>query len=91
MPFLIRGPGIPPGSISKAIVSNVDFAATWLEMAGLRIPSYMQGSSCLSSLIGSKEESNKVAYHRYWMHADGMHNAYVSRRRVGRGTMGLTS
>ena len=79
MPFLICGPGIQPGTVCKDIISNVDFAPTWLEFAGMRIPSYMQGKSFLPSLQGSREPQSEwaVAYHRYWMHAEPFHNAYV--------------
>ena len=34
MPFLVRGPGVAPGTTSSAIVSNVDLGATILELAG---------------------------------------------------------
>jgi arylsulfatase A-like enzyme len=79
MPFLIKGPGIKPGSICDDIISNVDFAPTWLEAAGVRVPSYMQGESFLDSLRGTAKQSpDAVAYHRYWMHAEKNHNAYVS-------------
>ena len=80
MPFLIKAPGlIDPGSVCNDIVSNVDFAPTWLEYAGLRIPSYMQGDSFLTSLKGENTgKEDAVAYHRYWMHGDDFHNAYVS-------------
>ena len=78
MPFLIQGPGIVPGSVSKDIVSNVDFAPTWLDLVGLSTPSYMQGRSFKKSLFDASHKTDSVAYHRYWMHADKMHNAYVS-------------
>lgn len=79
MPLLIRAPGIKPGSVCDDIISNVDFAATWLDWAGLRIPTYMQGESFVRSLRGDKwQGEDAVAYHRYWMHADEFHNAYVS-------------
>jgi len=80
MPFLIKGPGIKPGSICDDIVSNVDFAPTWLDFAGLKMPNYMQGDSFLGSLKGStgKQPDDAVAYHRYWMHGEDFHNAYVS-------------
>ena len=35
MPFLVRGPGVAPGSTSSAIVSNVDLGATILDLAGV--------------------------------------------------------
>ena len=79
MPFLIKAPGIKPGSICNDIISNVDFAPTWLEFAGLRAPSYMQGDSFLSSCKGTAvaQSEDAVAYHRYWMHGELIHNAYV--------------
>lgn len=67
MPFLIRWPEvIKPGSVCNDIISNVDFAATWLAAAGLRIPSYMQGDSFLPSLQGIPRapDDSTVAYHR---------------------------
>lgn len=68
MPFLCRWPSVvKPGSVCSDIVSNVDFAPTWLEAASLRIPTYMQGDSFLSSLRGIPRpaEDDSVAYHRY--------------------------
>lgn len=77
MPFLIRYPAlIAPGSVSKHIISNVDFAATWLDMAGLRIPTYMQGRSFVPLLRDQcPDDWKEVAYHRYWMHGDMFHDA----------------
>jgi arylsulfatase A-like enzyme len=80
MPFLVRHPQvIKAGSICNDIISNVDFAATWLDLAGLRVPSYVQGTSFLPSLkgIASSSINTTVAYHRYWMHRDDFHNAYA--------------
>jgi arylsulfatase A-like enzyme len=34
VPLLIRGPGIPAGTVSKALVSNVDLVPTILDIAG---------------------------------------------------------
>ncbi|WVF67034.1 hypothetical protein IAT40_001777 [Kwoniella sp. CBS 6097] len=79
MPLMIRAPKlIRRGSICNDIVSNVDFAATWIQYAGLKVPTYMQGDSFLDSLMGkSPQNPSQVAYHRYWMHADPIHNAYA--------------
>jgi len=78
MPFLIKGPGIKPGTVSKDIISNVDFAPMWLDFAGVDKPSYMQGESFLRSLSGEKyQDEDAVAYHRYWMHRDAIHEAYA--------------
>ncbi|OOF95312.1 hypothetical protein ASPCADRAFT_130800 [Aspergillus carbonarius ITEM 5010] len=79
MPFLIRYPRmIRAGSVCDDIISNVDFATTWLDLAGLKIPSYMQGVSFVPLLQGRTPwDWKQVAYHRYWMHRDTIHNAYA--------------
>lgn len=46
MPLIVRYPKtISPGSVSKAIAMNVDFAPTFLDFAGVEIPEDMQGKS----------------------------------------------
>ncbi|KFY90979.1 hypothetical protein V498_05718 [Pseudogymnoascus sp. VKM F-4517 (FW-2822)] len=79
MPFMIRYPReIAKGSVCDDIVCNVDFAATFLDLAKLRQPSYMQGRSFRKILNGSTPDDwQQVAYHRYWMHRDAEHNAYA--------------
>jgi arylsulfatase A-like enzyme len=79
MPFLVRYPGaIRPGSTSKDIASNVDFAPTFLDYAGLPVPSYMQGRSLRPVLEGrTPGDWEQVAYHRYWMHNDDIHGCWA--------------
>lgn len=79
MPFLVRYPnGIKPGSVTKDIAMNVDFAPTFLDYAGLAIPSYMQGTSMRPVFEGAAgDDWQDVAYHRYWMHKDVIHNAFA--------------
>ena len=59
MPFVIKNPRIiKPGTTSDAMVMNVDFAPTLLDMAGLEIPSQMQGKvskRCLKEKISRTE------------------------------------
>lgn len=78
MPFLIRYPDeIVAGQVCDSVICNVDFAATFLDCAGLTIPSYMQGKSFRPLLKGAvPDDWSDVAYHRYWMHRDPDHNAY---------------
>ena len=79
MPFLVRYPAeIAPASVATGIACNVDFAPTFLDYAGAPVPSYMQGTS-LRPLLAGREgpEWQKVAYHRYWMHKDEIHNAFA--------------
>lgn len=79
MPFLVRYPkSVGAGQVSKDIAMNVDFAPTFLDYAGLTIPSYMQGTSLRPLFEGSAgTDWQDVAYHRYWMHKDDYHNAYA--------------
>ena len=79
MPFLVKYPRvIRPRTVCNDIISNVDFAPTFLDFAGSRAPSYMQGYSIRSLLEGNTPKDwPQIAYHRYWMHRDDVHNAYA--------------
>lgn len=79
MPFLVRYPNaIAPGSTSRMLASNVDFAPTFLDYAGLPVPSYMQGRSMRPVLEGvPPDDWQNLAYHRYWMHNDEIHEAWA--------------
>ncbi len=51
MPFLVRWPGvIKPGTVQEAMAINLDFAPTFMDMAGLPVPADMQGRSLLPLL-----------------------------------------
>ena len=53
MPFLVRWPaGIKPGTKSDAMALNVDFAPTFLDIAGVAAPAEMQGRSLQPVLRG---------------------------------------
>jgi len=46
IPLIIKGPGIKnPGMECSALVSSVDLAPTILDLAGIKVPEYMQGKS----------------------------------------------
>ncbi len=67
-PCLIRWPGVTkPGSVNKDIVSNVDFAETFLEAAGQPVPAEMQGHSLVPLLKGQtpKDWRTSFYYHYY--------------------------
>ena len=52
-PLLVRWPGVvKPGGVSDAIVSNLDFAETFLDAAGVPIPAEMQGTSLAAAAQG---------------------------------------
>ncbi len=51
MPFLIRWPGVVKAGIrSKALIQNIDYAPTFLEVAGVPVPDDIQGRSLLPVL-----------------------------------------
>lgn len=79
MPFIVRYPELATaGSACDAMVSNVDFAQTFLDIAGLPQPNYMQGRSIKPLLAGeAPDDWTDLAYHRYWMNQDSVHNAYA--------------
>lgn len=66
-PLIIRYPGVvKPGTVSNQIVSNVDFAPTFLEVAGLSIPNSIQGKSMMPLLKDPKVSIRKSAYYHFY-------------------------
>lgn len=52
-PLVVRWPGVTkPGSRNNYLVSNLDYAETFLEIAGVDVPSDMQGRSLVPHLKG---------------------------------------
>merc|ERR1712070_1139470 len=51
IPMVIKGPGVPEGVNLPVLATNVDFAPTWLGLAGIDTPAYMDGRSLVSALI----------------------------------------
>jgi arylsulfatase A-like enzyme len=47
--MVVRGPGIK-GGVNTVLGTNVDFAPTWLAMAGIPTPSTMDGRSILAQV-----------------------------------------
>lgn len=67
-PLLVSWPGVTkPGSVSKDMVSNLDFAETMLDMAGVKIPTDMQGASMVPILKGKTPSGwRKEHYYHYY-------------------------
>ena len=84
MPFLVRYPNkIKAGTKNSDIISNIDFAPTILDAAGITKPDEVQGESFFQNLKGNTSESWKKSmyYHYYefpfWHHVQphyGMRN-----------------
>lgn len=67
-PLMVRWPGvIKPGSTSSHIVSLVDFAETFLNIAGMKAPEDMQGRSLVPLLKGQTPADWRTSlyYHYY--------------------------
>ncbi|MCH8961177.1 MAG: sulfatase [Bacteroidetes bacterium] len=67
-PLLVRWPDhIAPGSLNDAMVSNLDFAATFLDLAGAAIPDDMQGRSLKPLFTGpAPGDWRKSVYYHYY-------------------------
>jgi arylsulfatase A-like enzyme len=58
---------VKPGSVNKDIVSNVDFAQTFLAAAGTPAPDTMQGRSLVPLLAGkTPDDWRKSFYYQYY-------------------------
>lgn len=67
-PLVVRWPGVvKAGSVENKMVSNVDFAETFLDAAGIEASERMQGRSFLPMLAGEppKEWRKSFYYHYY--------------------------
>ncbi len=77
-PFLVRWPGVTkPGTVNKDIVSPVDFAETFLEMAGAKVPAGMQGRSLVPVLKGETPSDWRTVFYYHYYEYPGWH--YVRR------------
>ena len=71
-PLLVRWPGMTKPSVeSTDMVSNVDFAETFLELAGAPIPSDMQGRSLVSILKGKTPKDWRTSHYYHYYEAGG--------------------
>lgn len=75
MPFMVKYPNkVKAGSINEDIISNIDFAPTFLELAGITTTQKMQGTSFVQVLKGNtpKHWQEAMYYHYYefpyWHH-----------------------
>ena len=74
-PLLVRWPAaVRAGARVEAMTLNVDFAPTFLQAAGVKVPASMQGRSLLPILRGKTPRDWRTAmYYRYY-HDPGDHN-----------------
>ena len=68
MPLVVKWPGVTkPGSRSRRMVQNLDYAETLLDVAGIEIPTDMQGVSLVPLLTGETPDNwRKSIYYHYY-------------------------
>ncbi|HXF04645.1 MAG TPA: sulfatase-like hydrolase/transferase [Blastocatellia bacterium] len=81
VPLIVRGPGVPAGRTIDHLVGNVDLAPTWAELAGAKVPDFVDGRS-LVPLLGKTPPPIES-----WRQALLLENGPVNpqRRRLRRG------
>jgi arylsulfatase A-like enzyme len=75
-PLIVRWPGVvKPGARNRRdIVSNLDFAETFCEAAGVPVPSGMQGRSLVPVLQGHTPEDWRKDYYYHYYEWPAVHN-----------------
>jgi arylsulfatase A-like enzyme len=74
-PLIAKWPGvIKPGSVNNDLVQNIDFAETFLNIAGAPIPKDMQGLSILPLLEGKTPSNWRKALYYHYYEFPGEHN-----------------
>lgn len=85
-PLIVRWPGVvEPGTTNGDIVSTLDFAQTFLDVAGVEVPEDMQGSSLVPILKGqTPDDWRESFYYHYYefpsVHQVNRHYAVVTDR-----------
>ena len=66
-PLLVKYPKeIKPGTVVDKLVQNLDFASTFLDYAGVDIPSDIQGESFRGIVSGATDEWRDAIYYSYY-------------------------
>jgi len=71
-PLLVRWPDVvKPGAVNDDIVSNLDFAETFLDIAGAPAPSDMQGRSLVPVLKGDTPDDWRTTFYYHYYEKGG--------------------
>ncbi|MCH2114730.1 MAG: sulfatase [Pirellulales bacterium] len=71
-PLLVRWPGVvEPGSRNDSVVSNLDFAETFLDIAGATVPADMQGHSLLPLIQGHTPNNWRQTFYYHYYETGG--------------------
>jgi arylsulfatase A-like enzyme len=75
MPLMVRYPGVvKAGSVNSEMVSNLDFASTFLELAGTDVPGDIQGDSLLPLLKGKTPDTWRKSFYYHYYEYPGAHS-----------------
>ena len=67
MPFIVRWPGkLQAGSKPEQLIQNIDYAPTFMEVAGLHVPAEVQGRSLVPLLTGQNPDWRVSLYYAYY-------------------------
>ncbi len=73
-PLLVRWPGaIKPGGVSDQLVSSIDLAETFLQVAGVPQPDRMQGRSLVPLLRGENPADWRTAFYYHYYEYPAWH------------------
>jgi len=74
MPLLVSYPGfMPAGSVNQDLVSNLDFAPTFLDLAKTRIPQEIQGISFKELLRGEEINDWRESFYYHYYEYPAVH------------------
>jgi arylsulfatase A-like enzyme len=55
IPFIVRGPKLPAGTVRRDLVEHIDLAATSLALAGLPVPDYMHARNVFDPALAHRD------------------------------------
>ena len=74
-PLVARWPGVAKaGAVDRHLVSNLDFAETFLEAAGVPVPAEMQGRSLVPLLKGQAPADWRKSFYYHYYEFPGPHS-----------------
>ncbi len=78
MPLIVRWPGVvKPGARISQLVQNIDYAPTFMELAGMRAPDSVQGRSLVPLLRGeAPADWRRSVYYHYYDPGHGVQKHY---------------
>jgi arylsulfatase A-like enzyme len=88
-PLIVRWPGVvDAGSVEQSLVSNLDYAQTFLDLAGVSAKDSsvqeMQGVSLVPLLLGNKPDDwRESLYYQYYEYLENQRTAHMVRRHRG--------